>query len=357
MMNSSMLNEMQGTGKVFRFTFLQIMKSKANLIGLLVFFLIAFLSIPLSSLMGGSDYAEDASGSSIVMDGYYSTEQIDYLREQGVKEEVLNLLSSPVETDAGAKVSEYLEDEDFSMDSYSMRLGYIIIVFMCCVFSISSIIRIVIEEKASKLVDLLMVSVKPLALLYGKVLAELLYMLCSLLLTVTGLALSNVIFASRVHSSFMGNLFAGGVHVSGHGAYVATVIVITALLGMLVFGLLSGLCGAGCSTIEESNSAMGISMVLIFIGYFASVIFMMLNDKIITVVMSILPPFSIFLMPTKVMAGKLGFGYVLLSWAALLACILLLMNLSAKVYRGLIIYNGSPKKFRQILKMARKGEA
>lgn len=352
----SIFTETKGTGKVFRFTFAQIMKSKANLIGLLIFFAIAFFSIPVSSVMGGSDMMEDDTVA-VEEEGYYSETQLDYLKDKGVDEAVLGILGSSMDSDAGSTVSDYLDEDELSMSSYSVQLGYIIIVFMCCVLSISSIIRIVIEEKASKLVDLLMVSVKPLALLYGKVLAELVYMLVTLLVTVAGLALSNILFSSKYGSGFMGNLFANGVHLSAHSAYVAVVILVTALLGMLVFGLLSGLCGAGCSTIEESNSAMGASMILIFIGYFAAVIFLVAGGQTLMTIMSIVPPFSIFLMPTRVMIGKLGFGFVLLSWLCLVICIVLLLKLAASVYRGLIIYNGSPKKFRQILKMARKGEA
>ena len=54
-------------------------------------------------------------------------------------------------------------------------MAYSIFVLMLCTFVSSYIIQKVIEEKASKLAELLMVSVKPLAMLLGKILAVMTY--------------------------------------------------------------------------------------------------------------------------------------------------------------------------------------
>ena len=53
----------------------------------------------------------------------------------------------------------------------AVTYAYTMAVMFLCVFSSSFIVRSVVEEKASKLVEVLMLSVRPLALILGKILA------------------------------------------------------------------------------------------------------------------------------------------------------------------------------------------
>ena len=52
-------NDFNGTGSVYRFTLSQMLKGKANIITMLIFFLIAAASIPVMTLVRGNVIAED----------------------------------------------------------------------------------------------------------------------------------------------------------------------------------------------------------------------------------------------------------------------------------------------------------
>ena len=95
--------------------------------------------------------------------------------QQDAEPEQIATLTSPYETSVQS-VEEYLEgEEDRSDTRFGVQMIYSVVLLILCTFASSFIIQKVIEEKASKLVELLMVSVSPLAMLVGKILAVMTY--------------------------------------------------------------------------------------------------------------------------------------------------------------------------------------
>ena len=95
--------------------------------------------------------------------------------QQDAEPEQIATLTSPYETSVQS-VEEYLEGEEDRFDTrFGVQMIYSVVLLILCTFASSFIIQKVIEEKASKLVELLMVSVSPLAMLVGKILAVMTY--------------------------------------------------------------------------------------------------------------------------------------------------------------------------------------
>ena len=428
-------NELRGTGQVFRFTFLQLLKSKGNIIGLILTLLLSMGSIPLVALMTGSaapsepkspevlyfddrtglapedlqselrkndHFAEltvktgalpEADGAGVGMtleegaeafeltvrwneeleaDGEriselasltYDIVRTALLRKAGLGEDAVRLLTRRIET--RSETAEWIplpdgfdpepDEGGFDEGAYGTQLGYSIILMMFCVFSVSFIIRSVIEQKASKLVDLLLVSLKPAALLFGKVLAVLVYVMIYMALLFGGMILSLTVTSQFLDVSSAEGVI-GALRNLHPDAGSLAVILITSLLGYLGFGLLSGLSGAGCSTLDDSSGAMSTCMLLIMGGYIVS-LFGSMGSGSFTRALCVIPCVSVFTAPVCYMNGKIGFGTVALSWVLQAVCILALIWLAGKVYSRLIIYNGTRLKLSDILKMAKEKEA
>ena len=272
-------NAFAGTGKVFHFTFRQLLKSKANRRSLLVMLLIALISVPALSLIrggsngGGSDTflidnqttlslsglagrleeegvgtMQEASadqrdkadlritdspdglivtqltGSAYGSVAYAAQITAQFLKEQqllaaGLSEAAVSVLTSYPDTyimtdeeyaefcreqtddPAGSSISDdpagpAEEDEGFDQGSYMVQLGLSVLLMMVSILSVSFVIRAVVEEKQSKLVDLLLVSVEPGALLLGKVLASLLYALLYYVVLIGGMLMKGAGFPS-----------------------------------------------------------------------------------------------------------------------------------------------------------------
>lgn len=91
--------------------------------------------------------------------------------------------------------ADYLDQkngtESIGFDAnFAIQYGYSIVVMILCLLSASFIIRCIVTEKDSKLIELLMVSVSPLALLLGKILAVMTYVLIMIAMMAIGFVLS-----------------------------------------------------------------------------------------------------------------------------------------------------------------------
>ena len=164
----------RGLGHVFSFTLGQMVKSRANIVSAVILLVMALVSVPLIQLTNGH--------------GSVGPDVPAIVEQDGLTDAQRDILSSGITviTDDIAAPDEAPADEldgaDDSMDGFWVQYGYAIVVMMLCMMSTAFLLRAVVEEKESKLVELLMVSVSPLALLGGKILAVMLYVAALLLL-------------------------------------------------------------------------------------------------------------------------------------------------------------------------------
>ena len=154
-------------------------KSRANIVSAVILLVMALVSVPLIQLTNGH--------------GSVGPDVPAIVEQDGLTDAQRDILSSGITviTDDIAAPDEAPADEldgaDDSMDGFWVQYGYAIVVMMLCMMSTAFLLRAVVEEKESKLVELLMVSVSPLALLGGKILAVMLYVAALLLLVLFGM--------------------------------------------------------------------------------------------------------------------------------------------------------------------------
>ena len=316
-----------GTGQVYRFTLQQQFNSKANKIVFACLIFLAAAMIPVMSLFFG--------GSDLLGGGMYT-------------------LQSSVST-----VEEYLNRGQISYGTkYGIQYAYSIVTMIICVFSVTYIVRAIVEEKSSKLVETLMVSVKPLALIFGKILAVMTYMFAMLLSLLAAFGLSYVISGQFLDVSFVGDMLASfGItsdllHI---GVGTGVIILVSILLAYLTFALLAGLTGAGCSNTDEVEGANSAAMMMILVGYLVSSFTIGIGGNA-TVALAICPIISAFSAPAYFIFGEIGFGVILASWAVQIIVIMLILLLTARVYDQLIMYRGSKLKMKQIIALGFSGK-
>lgn len=270
----------------------------------------------------------------------------------------LNVLMSNwnIETE---DLSDYLnpKDENKWSTQYFLQLAYDIIVMMLSIFSVSYITRAIVEEKSSKLVEVLMVSVKPLALIVGKILAALAYVLVMFTMLIAGYAISYYVTRLFLDVSATGNLFTQlgiSADLFHMGAFPILAILFSLLLGFLTFAIISGLSATGCSTTEDMQSAMNGSTFLIMFGYLISIFAGSADIPVVNRIVSIIPILSTYTAPVNYMMGNIGIITLILSWILQIAVIVLLALFCARIYENLLMYRGSRVKFSQMLSMAKQ---
>lgn len=254
--------------------------------------------------------------------------------------------------------SDYQKKEEADWDvQYGIQLGYSILVMIVSIFAVTYIIRTVVEEKASKLVEMLVVSVQPLALIVGKILAAMTYIFGFLLVMAAGAAVSWTVTGKFLDTTALtASMQASGfsLELLKLGPVTIVVIVISLFLGFLTFSIVAGLSGAGCSAMEDIQGASMLSTILIFIGYFAGIMLTSAGGSTFALFSSLCPIVSAFSAPVHYVLGNISFGILLVSWAIQAVVIAFLAVFSARVYRALLMYRGSRPTFLQIFAMAKE---
>lgn len=227
-------------------------------------------------------------------------------------------------------------------------------------------------EKTSRVMELLLTSIKPLAVIIGKVLA----MCCVSLLQF--LILGTVGFASFTLLLPMGSLSTVttgamidnvpvtlmdeiGAAFSGFSPLSIILILVIFILGFLFYALVAGLIGASISKMEDLASAMQPLSILGVLGFYLAyfpVIFEVEatageGPNVFTILSYYLPVSSPFALPSAMLTGKLEMHEVIISIAALLAFVIIMAIVVAKVYHHIVLHSGNRLKLGEMIKMAK----
>ncbi|THV28046.1 ABC transporter permease [Glycomyces paridis] len=247
---------------------------------------------------------------------------------------------------AGALTVQPLESVTFGDDSgtdsitgYFTGLVISIIMFMMLMTPVQYIAMGVVEEKSSRIVEILLTSLKPWQLLGGKVIGLGVISLVNLVAMVAvGLGVASA-------TGMLSDLPPGtaSAAVSSIGWW---------LIAFALFGTLAGGVGSLVSRQEESGSVLTPLIMSLTLSYLGAIFLLNAPTSTFAVVLSIVPPFSGIAMPTRmaiaeVPAWQIGLSGVLLALAAAGA-----LALGSQLYKRSVLYTGSRMKISEALRRA-----
>ena len=276
------------------------------------------------------------------------------IQQAGLTQEQAALLKGGVTVQSQSAEDYFAPAEERDWETgYWTQMIYSILVLMVSIFSVSYIVRAVVEEKSSKLVETLLVSIRPLALILGKVLAVMACVFGSFVALALGVLLS---FAgtSLLWPQFSMDGISGFFSGLSLGWDTVLVLVVSLALGYLTFALVAGLSGAGCSSTQELDGAMSFSVLLIMAGYLAGIFISSLSSGtgFWPVFASLCPVLSVFCAPVQYWMGAIPFWILGVSWLIQAGVVVLLALLCARVYQALLLYRGDRLSFGKILSLA-----
>lgn len=289
------------------------------------------------------------------------------IRAVDVSQEQLNFINQPVETkveyttEEGEITSEEKE-EGISMNEYYILLAGIVIVMMFVNMSGGQIALSVVTEKSTRVVEYLMINVRPMALIVGKILAALTTVLVQFVSYGISYLLSCGISAALfgVASSSAGPQETSAVLglLSGVNAVTVGLAAVIILVGVLFYGIVAGLAGASVSKMEEMAEGLKLYQMTMVVGSYVGIflcIMQMLGNvsDVVVNICCMLPLSAPFVVPANLLLGKVGLGTAALSLAVLALCTAALFSFTAKVYESMIFYNGNVLKLKDILQIAK----
>ncbi|NVY96729.1 ABC transporter permease [Lactobacillus sp. DCY120] len=109
------------------------------------------------------------------------------------------------------------------------------------------------------------------------------------------------------------------------------------VFGVLIYIVLSALCGALVTRPEDANKAVQPAMYLVMFGFFAAIILSQQPENLIVKILSYIPFLSSFFMPIRIINQTASTGENLISLALLVVSLFLMVLYIGRIYAGLIL--------------------
>ena len=196
----------------------------------------------------------------------------------------------------------------------------------------------VVEEKTSRIVELLLATVKPLHLMWGKILG------------IGVVSLGQVVVLGA--TALIAGAATGMLTIAGTAIGMFAAVLVWFLLGFLFFATLFAAAGALVSRQEELGSTITPLTILSMAVLYAGIFGVQALDSTVIQVLTWIPPFSAILMPIRIATGDtdaLQLGVTLL---LMLAACAAATWVAARIYERSILRTGSRVKWSEALTMA-----
>ena len=255
---------------------------------------------------------------------------------------------------------ELVKEEDTGIGGGQFGVIYaaIFVIGMMAIVASSQIATAVTTDKSSRVVELLLTSVRPSALLMGKILAMLVATVGQFAVMLVMAVVSNKVtgLLFDVKTTALANKIPSGI-LSNITLVNGIVSIVIMALGMLLYAALAGLCGAMVSKMEELPDALKYFTITSFVGMYlglGAAIAMQSSSTSMFVKFSILFPLSsCMLVPGALLIGVTNLTYALIAIAILVVLDILVIRFAARVYEGLITNMGNRVTLKQVFAMAR----
>ena len=266
-------------------------------------------------------------------------------QQQALNEQISRLGGDPAKVgQAVSRASVHVEALE-STSKYQVQrivLGIIgvVLIYMSLMINGQSVAQGVVEEKSSRVVELLLATVRPWQLMAGKVLGIAVLGLAQMLLfALVGLGLG---------------LGSGVLDVPGSlvtGAAVWTLVWF--LIGFFMYAVMLAAAGALVSRQEDAGSVVAPVLMLIIVPAVIGWSILPANpDSGLGHVLSLIPLFSPMLMPMRIALGVAPVGEIVLSVVLSILLVVVLVALAGRVYRNAVLRTGARVKLSEALRAA-----
>lgn len=273
----------------------------------------------------------------------------------------MEILQKGLEDGGAMSYEEYKAEQNSTYTNRQLgnyNMTYSLILMILVALTGSYVVASVMEEKTSKLVENLMVSVRPLALIFGKILAMMCYVLSMIVIGAAGSFISNGIMNSVAGPSVALEV-SGMLNFSQLFTFAGVkglIMLPCILLTYLMFSILAGLMGSACIKMEDSASAIGTIAMLNMAGYMVGMMLPNFAGTKALTIASVIPFVSSYIAPVAYICGRVPLWAFLLGLALQIVICVVLFVVCAKTYRKLIVNDSKKIGLAGILKMALKKE-
>ena len=282
------------------------------------------------------------------------------MMQSGLSIEQLSTALQPIVT-SYSDIGENTNDIVYVIKTMAPMLFGLIMYLMLLLYG-QNISNSISTEKTSKLMETLLTSIHPYALISGKVLAvttmavlQFVIWIASIIVGLYGgNAAAHLIYPEYENSVItIISFLKDNIGDTAMSVPAVVLAILTFSVGFLFYSNLAGLAGSMVSKPEDASHTQSIFVFPVLISWLICYMApFMGNETLITV--SRYVPFTIpFCMPADLITGSIGLVQGVISLAILTVFCLLIIMLSGKLYKGLILYTGQKASFKTLVNVLR----
>lgn len=312
------------------------------------------------NLISGNDQQFEDSDLEYIGKQLSSDFQTYVYQQSGLSEEKLSQVLTPVVHEV---VDFDEEGQERELLIYGVVYAVMFIIYLMVIFYGQQICAEVSQEKVTKLVEQLLVSVTPYSLVSGKILAVILtsiiqfltWVVCVFVGIIGGDFLCGQVYEGYVSSITFVLEFVKSV-LSGYSLEpVAVVVAICLIIFGLVFYLtMAGMAGSMITKPEEASNMQGIFMIPVLASFFLSLSLISSGAAEISLIWYLLPFTGAMLTPGAVLVGTVSLPVGIVCLAVSVLCSVFLLWIAAKIYKALMFYSGEKLKLGKVFKLVRQ---
>ena len=218
-----------------------------------------------------------------------------------------------------------------------IAMAIVVLLFVLLIQACSMVAMGVVEEKGSRIVEILLVAIRPMQLLAGKAIGlGVLGLLQIVLIAVAGLA------AARL---------SGALPELPEGTYgVVALTILWFLLGYAFYAVMFAAVASLVSRQEELQGVLTPATMLLMASYFVAFTAVANPAGTLTHVLSIVPPFSSMIMPVRAAGVDVPLWETALALGLMALAVLGMLWLGGRIYRRAVLRTGARVRIREVLR-------
>jgi ABC-2 type transport system permease protein len=270
------------------------------------------------------------------------------MRDLGLSRSVAEVATARVDLTT-SKVTKGKVTGEGTEGAFLLSYALVIILFLALMPTGVQVMSAVVEEKTNRILEVLVSSVKPFDLMFGKVLGVGAASLLQL-----GIWGASAAFLGTVAARLAGPT--AGPDAAAQGsmtlpAIPTDLLLVTLIyfaLGFLFYATAYAAVGAMCNTVQETQQVQFPVMGMLLAGYLGAFATIGRPESTAAKVMSFLPPTAPFIVPTRWSNAPLPLPELLTSIAVCTLGVLAMVWLAARIYRVGILSYGKKPSFKDL---------
>jgi ABC-2 type transport system permease protein len=262
-----------------------------------------------------------------------------------VEPSVLQRLAFPT----NLQVIDVTNEEEVASEDANMTLVQLfsIVLFLSLVGTSGYLLQSVIEEKESRLIEILLASVRPNQLLAGKILATGLVGLLTVVVYLGAIVLAITLAAgdNPLAQTFFANL---NVEFD-----VLALAVIFFIFGYLVFGAVFGAIGAVAGSLSQASGYTSVFVLLALSPWFLANTFVVNPDGFLSIFLSMFPLTSPIGMVLRYSVADVPTVQIVISIVILILTVIGMMWFAGRLFRVQTLLSGRAPRLRDIPALVR----